>query len=102
MFLGGVPWDITEGIMLLALFWVQAGTVETPKGRTIDKSDHTTETKFVCLVLYTASLLLSFKTFGNVKIEWPGKADGRHLHHPPKGNALWRSVGRVLLKKMRV
>ncbi|XP_028514547.1 cytoplasmic polyadenylation element-binding protein 1 [Exaiptasia diaphana] len=44
VFLGGVPWDITE-----------------------------------------ASLLLSFKTFGNVKIEWPGKADGRHLHHPPKG-----------------
>ncbi|XP_031553961.1 cytoplasmic polyadenylation element-binding protein 1-B-like [Actinia tenebrosa] len=44
VFLGGVPWDITE-----------------------------------------ASLLLSFKPFGNVKIEWPGKADGRHLHHPPKG-----------------
>ncbi|RMX61092.1 hypothetical protein pdam_00010528, partial [Pocillopora damicornis] len=44
VFLGGVPWDITE-----------------------------------------ASLVMSFKPFGSVKVEWPGKADGRHLHHPPKG-----------------
>ena len=32
-----------------------------------------------------ASLVMSFKPFGSVKVEWPGKADGRHLHHPPKG-----------------
>ncbi|KAK2565278.1 Cytoplasmic polyadenylation element-binding protein 1 [Acropora cervicornis] len=44
VFLGGVPWDITE-----------------------------------------ASLVMSFKPFGSVRVEWPGKADGRHLHHPPKG-----------------
>ena len=29
---------------------------------------------------------MSFKPFGSVKVEWPGKADGRHLHHPPKGD----------------
>ncbi|XP_068708227.1 cytoplasmic polyadenylation element-binding protein 1-like [Montipora foliosa] len=47
VFLGGVPWDITE-----------------------------------------ASLVMSFKPFGSVRVEWPGKADGRHLHHPPKIDAL--------------
>ena len=31
---------------------------------------------------------MSFKPFGSVKVEWPGKADGRHLHHPPKGEVL--------------
>lgn len=38
---------------------------------------------FFCSCL--ASLVMSFKPFGSVKVEWPGKADGRHLHHPPKG-----------------
>ncbi|XP_028399548.1 cytoplasmic polyadenylation element-binding protein 1-like [Dendronephthya gigantea] len=43
VFLGGVPWDITE-----------------------------------------STLIQSFKPFGNVRIEWPGK-EGRHAVNPPKG-----------------
>lgn len=43
VFLGGVPWDITE-----------------------------------------ANLVSTFKPFGNVKVEWPGK-DSKHTRHPPKG-----------------
>lgn len=44
-----------------------------------------------CLTI--ASLVMSFKPFGSVRVEWPGKADGRHLHHPPKGrfSVLWCS-----------
>lgn len=38
-----------------------------------------------------ASLVMSFKPFGSVKVEWPGKADGRHLHHPPKGEVFLSS-----------
>ena len=43
VFLGGVPWDITE-----------------------------------------ETLLTTFKPFGNLKVEWPGK-DSKHNRHPPKG-----------------
>ncbi|XP_065668478.1 uncharacterized protein LOC101241841 [Hydra vulgaris] len=43
VFLGGVPWDITE-----------------------------------------AGLQQTFRPFGTVSIEWPGK-DGKHSRHPPKG-----------------
>ena len=43
VFLGGVPWDITE-----------------------------------------ETLLNTFKPFGNLKVEWPGK-DSKHNRHPPKG-----------------
>ena len=43
VFLGGVPWDITE-----------------------------------------PNLVSTFKPFGNVKVEWPGK-DSKHTRHPPKG-----------------
>eukprot|EP00118_Oscarella_pearsei_P004849 m.21412 g.21412 ORF g.21412 m.21412 type:complete len:453 (+) comp28167_c0_seq2:213-1571(+) len=43
VFLGGVPWDITE-----------------------------------------AQLVTSFKMFGGMKVEWPGK-DNKHIRHPPKG-----------------
>ena len=37
---------------------------------------------------------MSFKPFGSVKVEWPGKIDGKHLYHPPKGGkcfVLWTS-----------
>lgn len=43
VFLGGVPWDITE-----------------------------------------ASLIASFRPFGNLSVDWPGK-EGKHNRHPPKG-----------------
>ena len=43
-----------------------------------------------------ASLVMSFKPFGSVKVEWPGKADGRHLHHPPKGEVLLSLIISIL------
>ena len=36
------------------------------------------------MVLVTAGIQNAFKTFGTVRIEWPGK-DGRHPRCPPKG-----------------
>lgn len=54
------------------------------------KSEYKTGNKVLnycclCFSFILASLVMSFKPFGSVKVEWPGKADGRHLHHPPKG-----------------
>ena len=40
---------------------------------------------------------MSFKPFGSVKVEWPGKADGRHLHHPPKGEVFLSSPKGIFL-----
>lgn len=39
-----------------------------------------------------AGLQTAFKTFGPMKIEWPGK-DGRHPRYPPKGELLKESRG---------
>ena len=50
---------------------------------------------------------MSFKPFGSVKVEWPGKADGRHLHHPPKGEVLsvfniFHTAKKVIAQKAEV
>lgn len=38
-----------------------------------------------CLLLSVAGLINTFRVFGSLSVEWPGK-DGKHPRCPPKGN----------------
>ena len=58
-----------------------------------------------CLFLNVHYLLLvglqqAFKTFGSIKVEWPGK-DGKHPRYSPKGNGFFVNFTLFVVSELR-
>ena len=76
VFLGGVPWDITESESICS------------RNQNIGnnfKISNILITYLLSCLFCLAGLQNAFKSFGPMKIEWPGK-DGKHPRYLPRGN----------------
>nr|XP_040130635.1 cytoplasmic polyadenylation element-binding protein 1 isoform X8 [Ictidomys tridecemlineatus] len=82
VFLGGVPWDITEGEM------PSRPATELKVGNVFQETRGCISASAQCVTgagEETAGLVNTFRVFGSLSVEWPGK-DGKHPRCPPKGN----------------
>nr|XP_040130630.1 cytoplasmic polyadenylation element-binding protein 1 isoform X3 [Ictidomys tridecemlineatus] len=81
VFLGGVPWDITEGEM------PSRPATELKVGNVFQETRGCISASAQCVTgagEETAGLVNTFRVFGSLSVEWPGK-DGKHPRCPPKG-----------------